>query len=128
MGAIMPVNPEGKTDRELILEGIRQTEQVHACLESHIASSRFRDEATEKRLGGIEGKVAVVEGTVQTLGQMFGAAQANPNTPPRVRMPWREHGKILASVLGGVTGAVILVRILAPTLSTLLDVILKVQM
>lgn len=89
MGEFTRVDPKGKTDRQLLVATLRQSEAVHGCLEKHIAAQHLANlDATEKRLEmakamvDLKGDVVDIKqgraddaAKIAALAQMFGAEQ-----------------------------------------------------
>lgn len=142
MGEVTKVDPTDLSDRELMIASLRQGEQVHHCLETHIAETRLAHlAASEARqaladrvgdlttsMGSLETRQGVTEGAVSALAKALGG-QVIEGPKPKVKvdapMSWKDLAKIALTVLGSLSGFVLFLQIIAPGVSATWDAILK---
>lgn len=129
MGSFTPVDPKGKTDRQLLISTLKQTEQVHACLEQHISETQDHRQRFGRAIGDLTGRMDIVEGTVKRLGTMWGARvpdddDDDPPPKPKVGMSWKTHLVLAGTIFGALSGVGLAYQWLWPALVALHHAIL----
>jgi hypothetical protein len=131
------IETRGRAIREILADLADGMARTHACIHrGHLAQAErdagaeaMREVLTRKvdavaeRVGALDARQTVMEGRVTTLAQMFGAAPVEdrdePLPRPHVGMGWREHLKMVGTVLGSLGGAVLLYQLAWPAVLAL---------
>ena len=116
VGEFVPFNPKGKTDRQILIASLKQSEAAHSCLETHISNfNKFVGEvrlasldATEKRqelkedILGLRGDAAEDRDKLQKLTLALGVEKPPPGEKrPRGHSVATWGGWKILGVMGG---------------------------
>lgn len=143
MAEFPQIETKGRAVREILADLADGMAQTHACIHRGHQAQAERDAAAEamrealarkvdavaEQVGALDARQTVMEGRVTTLAQMFGAApvedREEPLPRPHVGMGWREHFKMVGTILGSLGGAVLLYQLIWPAILALHQAILR---
>lgn len=115
-----PIDPHGKTDRELLVDAVLGVNAVHHCV--HMVNTKvegLRDDL--QTVAGEVGKIKTTQdidgGRIAGLAKRMGSEKPDPGEKVKVAIAGQPAWKVGITVLGGLSGAVLAFQLAAPVIS-----------
>jgi hypothetical protein len=129
VGEVARIDPKGLTPDQKLDAVLEQGNQLHGCLEQHIAASRLAElrssdwrraadekfESVTSVVGALDTRTDILEGSVGALAQALGGQVATGTVKVQAPTSWKDIFKI-AGAVGGLLGLFIFLFQLAARL------------